>query len=170
MNLFDTGDDMMVSLEPEPEPEPEPELEPEPEPEKKTKKITREKNVSKQQKMDSTPISDIMMDSAPGGMISDGSFMGAAVQPVSKPAVQLKQPKEKTGKYPFDMTEAQVEALLAGVVGVIGFSKTFQDKLAGFVPNFIDANTGGNSTSGLLVSALVIAILFYFAKKFLMKK
>lgn len=172
MNLFDSGDDMMVPIVSSP---PEPILE-DPEPEKKPKKITKEKNKSKHQKseeMDSTPIADIMMDTTPGGMINDGSFMGAAVQPMmAKPSPQAKAPKEKVAaaKYPFDMTEAQVEAILAGVVGVLGFSRTVQDKLAGFVPNFIDANTGGTSMTGMLASALVIAILFYFSRKFLLKK
>jgi hypothetical protein len=173
MNLFDSGDEMMVPiLSSAPEDDPPYQID---EPEKKIKKITKEKNKSKHQKseeMDSTPIADIMMDTTPGGMINDGSFMGAAVQPMMKQAPQAKAPKEKVvaAKYPFDMTEAQVEALLAGVVGVIGFSQTVQDKLAGFVPNFIDVNTGGSSMTGMLASALVIAILFYFSRKFLLKK
>jgi len=114
MNLFDNGDDMMVSILVPPEPDPVPESIPEPESEKKPKKILKEKNKSKHQKseeMDSTPIADIMMDTTPGGMINDGSFMGAAVQPmgaVAKPAQQAKAPKEKAAKYPFDMSEAQV--------------------------------------------------------------
>ena len=178
MNLFDSGeDDMMVPITYEvPDPVMGPESRGPPEHEEKPKKIIKEKNKSKHQKseeMDSTPIADIMMDTTPGGMINDGSFMGAAVQPmgaVAKPAQQAKAPKEKAAKYPFDMSEAQVEALLAGVVGVLGFSRTVQDKLASFVPNFIDANTGGTSMTGMLASALVIAILFYFSRKFLLKK
>jgi len=71
------------------------------------------------------------------------------------------EPKKSTN--PFNLTDDQYQAVIAAIVGAIVFSTSVQTKLAGIVPNF-------NGINGTVASAIVIAIAFYFAKKYIMKK
>jgi len=68
--------------------------------------------------------------------------------------------KKKSTQNPFNLTDEQYNALLAGVVAVLVFSTMVQTKLAGIVPNFAGIN-------GNIASVLVAAVVFYFANRFI---
>lgn len=70
------------------------------------------------------------------------------------------QPQQKKNQNPFNLTDEQFNALLAGVVAVVIYSTTVQGKLSGLVPNF-----GG--INGSIASVLAAAILYYFAHRFI---
>jgi hypothetical protein len=78
----------------------------------------------------------------------------------SAPAVQA--PTRKT--YPFNLNEDQVQALIAGLAGVAAFSKPVQEKLMSTLPQVISPE-GGLSTIGLVITALIAAIIFYLIKR-----
>jgi hypothetical protein len=158
---------------------PDVDLDPSPPPEKNTP----EKNISKSKAMDSTPLSDIMMGnddfSAGGG--PDPRYM-MAPQPsyvqqqmptpmgYQQPPQQQQQKKQGTqSKNPLNLTDEQMEALLAGFVALLAFSEMTQDKLSTIVPKFLD-ETGKRTTIGSLVLALLAAILFYFGRRFIVKE
>jgi hypothetical protein len=69
-------------------------------------------------------------------------------------------------KNPFGLQDEQYQALLAGVAAVVAFSKPVQGKLGEMVPKF-HGPSGDVSLTGLAVTALVAAIVFYLAKKYL---
>jgi len=122
----------------------------------------------------STPISDVMpsasfdMDdsSAPGGVNS-----AAYVSPTSNrvtavsPGMIGASPSKKTGN-PLGLTDDQFQAAVAGIAAVLAFSKPVQEKLADVVPKFL-SEAGDMSATGMAVSALLAAIIFYFAFKVL---
>ena len=121
----------------------------------------------------STPISDVMPsasfdmdDSAPGGVNS-----AAYVSPTSNrvtavsPGMIGATPSKKTGN-PLGLTDEQFQAAVAGLAAVLAFSKPVQDKLADTVPKFL-SEAGDMTPTGMAVSALLAAVLFYFALKFL---
>jgi hypothetical protein len=73
----------------------------------------------------------------------------------------------RASPYPLNMTKAQFEALIAGVSGAIAMSPMVQDKLADILPSFFN-EMGKISGTGYAVTVLVIAVIFYFAKQFIM--
>ena len=81
-----------------------------------------------------------------------------------------KQGKSKasagSSKNPFGLTDEQWYAALAGVAAVIAYSKPVQGKLSTMVPKFLGEN-GEISMTGMAVTALIAAIVFYFARQFL---
>jgi hypothetical protein len=58
---------------------------------------------------------------------------------------------------------------LAGVAAVIAFSKPVQEKLSTMVPKFL-SESGEMSATGMVVTALVAAIVFYFSRQFIDKQ
>jgi hypothetical protein len=132
-----------------------------------------EKNLDQSQMADfSTPIEEVMP--GPGRMIQDevmGPPMGpSAMMQGNKPTPRDGgESKGSKSKNPFGLTDDQFLAALAGVAGVIAFSKPVQGKLSTMVPKFL-GESGEISTTGLAVTALVAAIIFYFAKQFLKDK
>ena len=114
-----------------------------------------EKNIGTVQ-MDSTPISDVMGDEAP-------QYMQQQQAPMVAP-----QKKAAATANPMNLTTEQMEALLAGLVSLIAFSGPVQDKLASFLPQMIGEG-GGRSNTGLLITALVAALIFYFGRRFVVK-
>ena len=132
-------------------------------------KSTPEKNVDQSQMAEfATPIEEVMP--GPSGMIQD-EIMGPAM-PMSG---NKRTPRsddggsKKKSKNPFGLTDEQYMAALAGVAAVVAFSKPVQSRLQTAVPKFM-TETGEVSLTGLAVSALVAAIVFYFAKQFLSDK
>lgn len=121
-----------------------------------------EKNMNKEQKMDSSPISDVM-----GGADWETASMGPAPAMPSQsmaprqqaPAMMSKKPN------PFNLTDEQMEALLVGLVAVLAFSKPVQEKLASLIPQVASDPQG---MTGMVVTGLVAAIIFYFGKRFVM--
>ena len=128
-----------------------------------------EKNLDESQMADfSTPIEEVMP--GPGRMMQDEVMGPPTMMQGNKPT-----PRDDGGskggrsKNPFGLTDDQFLAALAGVAGVIAFSKPVQGKLSTMVPKFL-GETGEVSTTGLAVTALLAAIIFYFAKQFLKDK
>ena len=135
-----------------------------------------EKNIPKQQtKMDSTPIADIMQD-APGMMMDSqdprAQFMSQSLMPqppmVSAGMMAQQKPQDTSSKNPFNLTDEQMRALIAGVAAVIAFSTPVQGKLSTTIPNFL-SEAGSRSMTGLVSTGLLVAILFYFIQRFLKK-
>lgn len=129
-----------------------------------------EKNLDESQMADfSTPIEEVMP--GPGRMMQD-EVMGPPMGPSAMMQGNKPTPRDDGGakggrsKNPFGLTDDQFLAALAGVAGVIAFSKPVQGKLSTMVPKFL-GETGEVSTTGLAVTALLAAIIFYFAKQFL---
>jgi hypothetical protein len=128
---------------------------------------------SEQANMDfSTPLSDVMpsasfdADDAPGG-INSAAYVSPTNQRVTavSPGMIGATPSKKTGN-PLGLTDEQFQAAVAGLAGLAAFSKPVQDKLADMVPKFL-SEAGELSSTGMAVSALVAAIIFFFALKFL---
>jgi hypothetical protein len=71
--------------------------------------------------------------------------------------------KPKKSPNPFNLTDDQYNAVIAGIVGMIVYSTSIQTKLSGMVPNF----TGMN---GSIASAILIAVLYYAVHKYVLKK
>lgn len=89
--------------------------------------------------------------------------------PVSATAImdQPQMPKWAK-KYPLGMNYAQVEALLAGLAGVLGTSEAVQSRLASSVPQFY-SDSGKVSMTGMALMILIVAVIFYFAKRSFLK-
>ena len=130
--------------------------------------IEPEKNLEESQMADfSTSIDEIM----PGpGQMMQNEVMGPPLSPMqqgNRPTPRGGDDGEKkSSKNPFGLTDEQFVAAIAGVAAVLAFSKPVQDKLSTMVPKFL-GESGETTTTGLIVTALVAAIIFYFAKKFI---
>ena len=134
-----------------------------------------EKNIDRQQiTMDSTPISDIMGNN---DMMMDGPQDPRMMGPMNPslmpqaPLVQMQQSQQKAPvatKNPLNLTDKQMEAIVAGVCAIIAFSSPLQDKLSTSFPQFLTAE-GSRSTMGLVATGLIAALLFYFIQKFMNK-
>lgn len=123
-----------------------------------------EKNLDESQMAEfSSSIDEVMP--GPGQMIQD-EVQGS---PYEQAAPQ-KQKKAAGGgsssKNPFGLTDEQYYAALAGVAAVIAFSKPVQGKLSTMVPKFL-GDSGDLSMTGMAVSALIAAVIFYFARQLL---
>ena len=134
-----------------------------------------EKNIDNIE-MDSTPLSELMnenevMDNMqtlqnPRMMMPPPPPLQQQQQQVaSKPEKAYKKPKQET-QYPFNLTDEQMDSLIAGVAAIVAFSATAQDKLANFVPSSFD-ETGQRTTMGILFTALIAAVTYYIVKRFL---
>jgi len=133
-----------------------PNLPPEPAPQAPAVRAP-EKSIGTPQ-MDSTPISDIM-----GQDVDYAAAQGPYMAPPPSSAVVQQAPKAaKTGS----LTTEQMEALLAGVAAVVAFAKPVQEKLVGFIPQMV-SSAGETSNIGLLITALVAALIFYFGRRFI---
>jgi hypothetical protein len=130
-------------------------------------KFEPEKNVDESQMADfSTPIEEVMQ--GPGGMIQD-EVMGPPMPTQGNKKTPRKTESKGSSKNPFGMTDEQFTAAIAGLAAVIAFSKPVQGKLSSMVPKFT-GDSGDLSLTGMVVSAIVAAIVFYFAKQFLAEK
>lgn len=130
-------------------------------------KFEQEKNVDESQMADfSTPIEEVMQ--GPGGMIQD-EVMGPPMPTQGNKKTSRKSESKGASKNPFGLTDEQFTAAIAGLAAVIAFSKPVQGKLGSMVPKFT-GDSGDLSLTGMAVSALVAAIVFYFAKQFLAEK
>jgi hypothetical protein len=128
-------------------------------------------NNSKEEMMDATPIADVMMDDEPVAQAGLNQAPMHMLQPMSQqpihqqPSIQQMQalgPQKAAN--PFNLTDAQMQALLVAGVAAIAFSGPVQDKLGTTVPNFI--MNGERSTVGLVSSGAVAGVLFYLYQHF----
>jgi hypothetical protein len=76
--------------------------------------------------------------------------------------------RKKAGGYPLGLNKIQFESLLAGVAAAVVASGPVQDKIVDMIPSFMN-DTGRVSGSGLAVTVLIVAILFYILKQFVVK-
>jgi len=130
-----------------------------------------EKNVSQnKQTMDSTPINDIMME--PPMMMDEPKMQGmmpqmTAPQPQGSYAMPQQEAKPES-KNPFNLTDDQMIALVAGAAAALAVSKPVQDKLVTSIPKFLNEQ-GSRSMVGLASTGLVAAIVFYISKDYFVK-
>lgn len=137
--------------------------------------ITPEKNVSEnKQTMDSTSISDIMgqaeepleppmmgTDPRMAQMHMQAPMMMAQQQPVAQKTAE----KPAESKNPFNLTDDQFQALIVAVCAAVAISKPVQEKLANFVPSFLN-DQGNRSAIGLASTGMVAAVAFYIYKRY----
>lgn len=114
--------------------------------------------------MDSTSINDVM------GAEWETASMNAPMGPpptmppnMMAPPQQPSQPAMKAN--PMNLTDEQMEALLAGLVASIAFSKPVQEKLGSMIPQ---VGADPTSMTSMLIMGLVAAIIFYFGKRVVM--
>jgi hypothetical protein len=123
-----------------------------------------EKKVDESQMADfSTPIEEVM--AGPGQLLQD-EVMGPPIQAKRAQRKQSGEGQGTSSSNPLNLTDEQYTALIAGIVAVLAFSKPVQSRLEDLVPKFLESS-GGLSMTGMAVTALVAAILFYFARRFL---
>lgn len=131
---------------------------------KRTRPPEPEKDVEESQMADfSTPLEELMP--GPNQMIQN-EMMGP---PQQAPMVERNTKSKKESKNPFGLTDDQFQAAIAGVAAVIAFSKPVQSRLRTMVPKFV-GESGDVSITGLVVTALIAAILYYLAKKYVVDK
>jgi hypothetical protein len=75
-------------------------------------------------------------------------------------------PSKSESKNPLGLTDEQFQAAIAGLAAVAAFSKPVQEKLADMIPKFL-SEAGELSTTGMAVTAILAAVIFYFALKLL---
>lgn len=83
-------------------------------------------------------------------------------QVVQAPPPTLTQGKKKKSSSS-GLTPEQLDAIIAGIAAIVAFSKPVQSKLNEIL-------NAGDSLTGILASALVAAIVFFFAKRFMAKR
>ena len=136
--------------------------------------IPPEKNVSEnKQTMDSTSISDIMGQVEeplePPMMGTDPRMtqmqMQAPMMAAQQPVVQQTTEKQPESKNPFNLTDDQFEALIVAICAAVAISKPVQEKLANFVPSFLN-DQGHRSAIGLASTGAVAAVAFYIYKSY----
>ena len=137
--------------------------------------ISPEKNVSEnKQTMDSTSISDIMgqaeepleppmmgADPRMAQMHMQAPMMMAQQQPVAQKTTE----KKSESKNPFNLTDDQFQALIVAVCAAAAISKPVQEKLANFVPSFLN-DQGNRSAIGLASTGMVAAVAFYIMRRY----
>ena len=132
---------------------------------KRTRPPEPEKDVEESQMADfSTPLEELMP--GPNQMIQN-EMMGP---PQQAPMVERASKSKKAATAnPFGLTDDQFQAAIAGVAAVIAFSKPVQSRLRTMVPKFV-GESGDVSMTGLAVTALIAALLYYLAKKYVVDK
>ena len=179
MNLNDSGSDGMTPLFLQKAPQQQQQQAPAAAPEQKQKGpptglLLPEKNISKEKGMDSTPIGDVISAGGDGELVGaplggvDPRFMMAQQPMYMQQPQMMVQPQQQQfikNKNPMNLTDEQVEALFAGVAAIIAFSNPVQTKLSSVIPQFL-AESGERSNIGILISALVVAAIFYFGRRF----
>ena len=115
-----------------------------------------------------TSIDEIMP--GPGQMMQDEMMGPPSMPQMGNKKTSRKQEDGKPSKNPFGLTDEQYYAALAGLAAAVTFSKPVQGRLSTMVPKFLAEGTDDLSLTGMLVSALIAAIIFYFARQTLADK
>jgi len=129
--------------------------------------IREEKNLDESQMAEFSSAIDEVMP-GPGQMLQD-EVQGGPYEQAPPQKKASASGKKSDSKNPLGLTDEQYYAALAGVAAVIAFSKPVQNKLSTTIPKFM-SEQGGLSLTGMAVSALVAAIIFYFARQFLTER
>ena len=140
-------------------------------------KIRVEKNINNIE-MDSTPLSELMsgpevFDTMPSSHDPRMMQMPPPQQPKQETSSYV-QPRAKSKappatQYPFNLTEEQMDALIAGLSAVVAFSTVVQDKMVTVLPSAFN-ESGSRTTMGIVVTGIIAAIAYYIMKKFAMPK
>lgn len=118
--------------------------------------VFEEKKVVEPQMMEfSSSVADLMPVASQDVYTNPTNGRVAALSLPTEPT-----PQKKGTQNPFNLTDEQMNALIAGVVAVAVFSTTVQTKIAGMVPNFSGIN-------GTIANVLLAAVLYYFALRFI---
>jgi len=129
--------------------------------------VVPEKNLDESQMADfSSSIEEVMP--GPGRMLQD-EVMGPPMGPSAMMQGNKPTPREErtsSSKKPLGLSDEQFLAALAGLASIIAFSKPVQGKLSTMIPQFL-GESGEMSTTGMAVTALIAAIVFYFARQFI---
>ena len=117
--------------------------------------VVEEKKVVEEQMMEfSSSVADLM---------PPPSSQDVYTNPTNGRVAALSLPNEPTqqkrNQNPFNLTDEQMNALIAGAVAVAVFSTAVQTKLAGMVPNFSGIN-------GSIANVLLAAVVYFFALRF----
>lgn len=134
---------------------------------KEEKKNNNSNNQNTQ--MDSTPLADILPSNDIMEPPQDPRMVQQSPMPIPQIQQQQPQPQPQQKQNPLNLTDEQMEALFVGVCAVIAFSKPVQDKLANFVPQFV-GDDGARSATGLAVTGLVAALVFYFGQRMVLNR
>ena len=127
-------------------------------------------NSNNQETMDSTPLADILPSNEVMDMSPQDPRMVQAPQAQIAPQQVQASPQPQTQKTnPLNLTDEQMESLFVGICAVIAFSRPVQDKLANFIPQFV-GDDGARSTTGLAVTGLVAALVFYFGQRMVLNQ
>jgi len=131
-----------------------------------------EKNVAQNKvPMDSTPISDIMPElPLEPPMMDDPRAQQPIVmtQPMvmqSQGAQPAQQQQAAQKKNPFNLTDEQYLAVIVAACTAGAISKPVQEKLANFVPQFLNEH-GHRSMVGLITTGAVAASAFYIINNY----
>lgn len=117
-----------------------------------------EKKVEEKQMMEfSSSVADLMTPISNQQDVYTNPTNGR-VAALSLPNEPVQQQKKQPN--PFNLTDEQFNALLAGVIAVVVFSTAVQGRLSTLVPNFSGIN-------GSIASVLVAAVAYYFAFRFI---
>jgi hypothetical protein len=108
------------------------------------------------------------MPSAAFDSVDSATYNSPTTQRVTgvSPGMIGAPPAKSESKNPLGLSDEQFQAAIAGLAAVISFSKPVQDKLADMVPKFL-SEAGELSSTGMAVTAILAAIIFYFALKLL---
>ena len=81
--------------------------------------------------------------------------------------VQQQQPQQAAAqtKNPFNLTDEQMQAVVVAACTAAAISKPVQEKLANYVPQFLNEQ-GHRSMVGLAATCAVAAAIFYVLKKY----
>ena len=109
------------------------------------------------------PLQPPMMSADPRmeQMHMQAPMMMAQQQPVAQQTTE----KKSESKNPFNLTDDQFQALIVAACAAVAISKPVQEKLANFVPSFLN-DQGNRSAIGLASTGMVAAVAFYLAKKY----
>jgi len=129
-----------------------------------------EKKIDESQMADfSTPIDELMQNEVSGSPYGGGPQQPQAPSASRTHVSSPEKKKSAASGNPFGLTDEQYQAALAGVAAVIAFSKPVQSRLRTMVPKFV-GESGDVSLTGLAVTALVAALVFYMIKKYVVDK
>jgi hypothetical protein len=130
-----------------------------------------EKNSEPTLEMDfSTPISEVMPSASfdPMADASSPTYNSPTTQRVTgvSPGMIGAPPPKNQGGYPLGLTAEQFSAAIAGLSAAIAYSAPVQEKLAEMIPKFL-SDAGSLTTTGMAITAALVAVLFFFAMRFL---
>ena len=136
--------------------------------------IEQEQNVPVPENKNMPPIVEDIMDSTPVGDIMEFNEEPPhpPPPPPPPPPAAPHPPQQEDNKSilakGMNLSDEQFEALIAGVIAVLVFSQPFQEKMASMVPQFITPDRTRSAT-GLVLTGLAAALIFFFSRRYLLK-